>query len=366
MAIVLLLQTYGQRTAGQLAEALETSERTIRRDLEALSGAGVPVYAQRGRGGGWALLGGHRIDLSGLTASEARSLVLAAVGVPGQPDVGLALQKVLAALPSELREQVMATLAKVHVDHSGWRQPRDAGLSERGSGTDETILGGLRRAIEEGLQIDLCYSRPGQDPSWRRVHPHGLVVKRGVWYLVATTPSGLRTYRVSRVKAVKLTDDLAMTPTGFDLATIWETTLRNFASLWPPAEVSVEILVEPTTWPRFVGRLSAWWDLLDLGVDSSGRRRAIATMPDAVCAARELVGFGDSVEVVSPSEVRTELAVLGRYLIGRYATEAAFSDGPSHLVKDTRELATERQLDRSSCPSVTNTRPTAKIPRWGK
>ena len=92
VAIVLLLQVHGQRTAGQLAAALETSERSIRRDLDALSGAGVPVYARRGRGGGWSLLGGHRIDLTGLTTGEARALVLAAVGAPGQDGVDAALR----------------------------------------------------------------------------------------------------------------------------------------------------------------------------------------------------------------------------------------------------------------------------------
>jgi len=178
VAIVLLLQTHGQRTASQLAEELETSERTIRRDLDALSGAGVPVYAQRGRGGGWALLGGHRIDLSGLTSGEARSLVLAAAGVPGQDDGDAALRKVLAALPAATRDQVVAAQARVHVDRTRWGPSHVTGDAR----DIESTLGRLREALERDVQVELCYARPGQEPMWRWVHPHGLVIKSGTWW----------------------------------------------------------------------------------------------------------------------------------------------------------------------------------------
>ncbi|MHB1783030.1 MAG: helix-turn-helix transcriptional regulator [Acidimicrobiales bacterium] len=316
VAIVLLLQTHGQRTAGQLAEELETSERTIRRDLEALSGAGVPVYAQRGRGGGWALVGGHRIDLSGLTSTEARSLVLAATGVPGQDDVDAALRKVLAALPAVLRDQVAAARAQVHVDRIGWGPGAAAGDDRDSEGT----LGWLREALERGVQVDLCYARPGQEPSWRRVHPHGLVVKGGTWYLVGTAPSGLRTYRVSRVEALEVTDEPASTPAGFDLHATWEAIQHEFATLRPSAEVTVELLVEAAAWARLSAGLGAWWDLADLGVETDDRRRVRLRVPTAAHAAAELVGFGDSVEVRSPPEVRTHLATLGRRLVARYST----------------------------------------------
>ncbi|MHB8289932.1 MAG: helix-turn-helix transcriptional regulator [Acidimicrobiales bacterium] len=319
VAIVMLLQTHGQRTAGQLAEELETSERTIRRDLEALSGAGVPVYAQRGRGGGWALLGRHRIDLSGLTSGEARSLVLAAAGVPGQDDVDAAVRKVLAALPAVLRDQVMAARAQVHVDRSGWGPRRPGHVPGNDSDTEGT-LDRLRQALEQGMQVDLCYARPGQEPSWRRVHPHGLVVKSGTWYLVGTAQSGLRTYRVSRVKALEVTDEAASTPAGFDLHATWEATQRDLASLRPSAEVTVELLVEAHAWARLSARLGSWWDLVDLGVEVDARRRVQLRVPSEAHAAAELVGFGDSVEVCSPPEVRAQLAALGRRLVASYST----------------------------------------------
>lgn len=322
VAIVLLLQNHGQRTAGQLAKTLEASERTIRRDLDALSGAGVPVYAQRGRGGGWALLGGHRIDLSGLTATEASSLVLAAGGAPGQ-DVDAAMRKVLAAMPPALRDQVMMARARVHVDRTGWRQPPGTKASQSHDSGTERALVQLRQALERGVQVDLCYARPGHEPSWRRVHPHGLVVKGGTWYLVGTAaPSGLRTYKVSRVEAAELTGEAASTPDGFDLAATWEATQRAFAALRPTTEMTVELLVTPRVWPHLSARLGAWWDLVDLGVESDGRRRALVTMANAAHAAMELVGFGDSVDVRSPPEVREELAALGRRLVDRYSAPA--------------------------------------------
>jgi predicted DNA-binding transcriptional regulator YafY len=322
VAIVLLLQTHGQRTAGQLAEELETSERTIRRDLDALSGAGVPVYAQRGRGGGWALVGGHRIDLSGLTSAEARSLVLAAVGVPGQDDVDAALRKVLAALPAVLRDQVVAARARVHVDRSRWGPHHHGHVPGDDRGTEGT-LGRLRHALERGVQVDLCYARPGQEPSWRRVHPHGLVLKSGTWYLVGTSASGLRTYRVERVEGLQVTDEPATTPAGFDLRATWEATQRDFATLRPSAAVAVELLVEAAAWPRLSAGLGAWWALDDLGVGTDGRRRVQLRVPTEAHAAAELVGFGDSVEVRSPPEVRAHLATLGRRLVARYSTPPA-------------------------------------------
>jgi len=324
VAIVLLLQTHGQRTAGQLARELETSERTIRRDLDALSGAGVPVYAQRGRGGGWALAGGHRIDLSGLTSTEARSLVLAAAGVPDQDDVDAALRKVLAALPTVVRDQVVAARALVHVDRRRWGPGAAPGDDTHNDGT----LDQLRDALARGVQVDLCYARPGQEPSWRRVHPHGLVVKAGAWYLVGTAASGLRTYRVARVEALAVTDEPAATPAGFDLHATWEATQRDFAALRPPAEVTVELLVEPGAWPRLRASLAAWWDLADLGVATDGRRRAQLRVPTAAQAAAELVGFGDRIEVRSPPEVRAHLAALGRQLVARYSPPPSDPGGP--------------------------------------
>ncbi len=318
VAIVLLLQVHGQRTAGQLAAELETSERTIRRDLDALSASGVPVYAQRGRGGGWSLLGGHRIDLSGLTAPEARSLVLAAAGVPGQDAVDGAVRKVLAALPPPLRDQVQAARAAVHVDTRPWGDRQGTADSSDDGARSVATVRQLRRALDDGVQVDLCYARPGQEPSWRRVHPHGLVVKHGVWYLVGTAAAGLRTYRVSRVVAVETTAEPAVRPIDFDLAAAWDQMQQRLAELRPAATVAVELEVAPRMWPLVLSRLGAWWDVVDLGATAEGWRRAVVAMHDPAHAALELLGFGDAVVVHGPAEVRAHLAALGQRLVDRY------------------------------------------------
>lgn len=121
---------------------------------------------------------------------------------------------------------------------------------------------------------------------------------------MATGPSGLRTYRVSRVEAIELTAEPAWQPDGFDLRATWEELQQDFTTRLPPAQLAVELLVEPQTWQRLSGGLGAWWDLVDLGPEVEGRRRVRAHMDSAARAAAELVGFSDNVDVVSPPEVR--------------------------------------------------------------
>ncbi len=336
VAIVLLLQANGQRTVTQLAGALEASERTIRRDLDALCAAGVPVYAQRGRGGGWALLGGHRIDLSGLTASEARSLVLAASGAPGQKDVDAALRKVIAALPAAIREQVNVAQGRVLVDPTAWGQPRGAGS---GVNDNEATLAILREALERNVVVNLRYARPGSDPSWRRVHPQGLVVKHGTWYLLGVGPAGSRTYRVSRVEALELTSETACTPPDFDLAATWRASQQAFEALRPCTEVTVEVLVDDGVWARMAGRIGAWWDLVDLGVCDDGRRRVLVSMTGAHQAALELACYDTAVEVRGPQGVRDELAALGRRLVEGYADSPCRQTTAAKAAKAAKAVA---------------------------
>lgn len=226
MAILLLLQVHGRLTAPELARRLETSVRTVRRDLDALSSAGVPVYPQRGRGGGWSLLGGHRIDLTGLTAEEAQALFLATgsassseLGPSWSEGLSAARRKVMAALPDPVRAQVEAVGATTLVDRSRWgRQPEPAGAA----GPDETHLGILRRATVAGLEVAIEYEPPGRPAEERTIQPRGLVCKRGVWYPVGTAPAGLRTYRVSQVRAARLTGTPVRGSPGSDLAAAWE------------------------------------------------------------------------------------------------------------------------------------------------
>ena len=324
VAIVLLLQVHGRMTAADIAERLETSERTIRRDLDALCVAGVPVYPQRGRGGGWALLGGHRIDLTGLTADEAQALLLATD--PGTGTLGpgfaeglaAARRKVLAALPEGLRDRVDAAAGAVLVDRTRWGR----GAVPGGPGAVEH-LAALRRAVLAAHQVVIVYEPPGRPAEERRVHPLGLVCKREVWYLVATAPAGLRTYRLSRMREVVVTEDPVVHPDGFDLAEAWAGIQRSLSERMPAA-VPVEALVAPSAVRRLRATVGSWWTVEELtpgelpAEEGDDRLAVRIRFPTVGAAAAELAGFGDQVEVRSPPEVRAELADRGRRLLARY------------------------------------------------
>jgi predicted DNA-binding transcriptional regulator YafY len=326
VAIVLLLQVHGRMTAPEIAERLETSERTIRRDLDALCMAGVPLFPQRGRNGGWSLLAGHRIDLTGLTADEAQVLLLATdtgsttLG-PGFADgLAAARRKLMAALPGELRDRLQAVAGTVLVDRTRWGPGGVEGAGDRRAADtagDARHLAALRRAVLAGRQAVVVYEPPGRPAEERRVHPHGLVSKRGVWYLVATAPAGLRTYRVSRVRSVEITDQLVAQPEGFDLAEAWADIQRRFAEL-APAMVTVAADVTPAAVGRLRGSVGRWWAVEESGPGGRGRVRVEMRFPSVRTAATELIGHSEVLEVVAPPEVQAELAGMGRRLVERY------------------------------------------------
>lgn len=318
VAILLLLQTHGQLTAGELAERLEASERTIRRDLDALGAAGVPVYAQRGRGGGWALLGGHRLNLSGLTTEEAEALFLVAgperlAGLGVDAGVRSALRKLVAALPGPLRDHASAAHAAVHVDPARWG---------RRAVQPPRHLDALREAVISGRQIELLYAKPGETATERRVHPYGLVAKAGTWYLIGGTSAGLRTFRVSRVRGVATTDEAVDRPEDFDLATAWDAIVEQFPGT--VGAFAVELRVAPDALPWLRAALGEW--ARPTPVDEPGRdgwQRFRAHFPTVEAAASHLVTFGDRVVVLDPPEARDALARIGRHLVETYGRRAA-------------------------------------------
>src|SRR5215212_8625822 len=193
VSLLLLLQTRGLMTAEQLARELEVSVRTVHRDVEALSEAGVPIYADRGPHGGVRLVEGYRTRLAGMTGEEAEALFLS--GLPGPAaELGLgtvvaaARLKVLAALPPELRTRASRLVERFHLDATGWFQ----------AGEPVPHLGVLSEAVWEARRVEILYRR-GDEAVPRVLEPLGLVLKAGVWYVVARTDEQLRTYRVSRV-----------------------------------------------------------------------------------------------------------------------------------------------------------------------
>ena len=213
VATLLLLQARGQLTAHQLADELEVSVATARRDLEALSSAGVPVYAQPGRGGGWTLLGGARTDLSGLTAPEAQALfLLAGPASASTPALRSALRKLVRALPTPFRAEAESAADAVVLDPAGW--------GESGQHRPD-LVGDLQQAVVRRRRVRLAYRSRSRGPFNGMVDPWGLVDKAGIWYLVAGTEAGQRTFRLDRIEVATVTDLEARRPPDFDLSDAW-------------------------------------------------------------------------------------------------------------------------------------------------
>lgn len=316
VAIALLLQAHGQMTAFELAQRLDVSGRTIRRDLDAMLLSGLPLYSQRGRGGGWALLDGHAINLSALTAAEAQALFLVTgpellAGLGLEDGVSSALRKLLAALPATTREQASLTRRAIHIDPTRWGQPTQPA---------PPALAPLRAAVVAGVQVDLTYAKPGEDAILRRVHPYGLVSKSGVWYLVAGTDSGLRTFRVSRVVDAAATTEAVERPDDFDLVRAWEDLNRRSVPCWRES-VRVEFQVRPDAVAAVTSTLPEQYHLQPANGQAAQARRFTASFPTVHEAACELIYLGDGVRVLEPPAVRAEMVRIGHRLIAAHAPD---------------------------------------------
>ncbi|MBB4919968.1 helix-turn-helix transcriptional regulator [Streptosporangium saharense] len=299
VAVLLLLQARGRVTATQVAAEMEVSVATARRDLEALSAAGIPVYPQAGRGGGWALLGGARTDLSGLRAAEARALfLLLGPAAAIAPEAKAALRKLVRALPSTFRQEAEAAAEAVVVDPAGWGEHRR---------TRPALVDLLEDAVVRRRKARLTYS--GRE---RLVSPLGLVDKDDTWYLIAETPDGRRTFRADRITDAEITQEAAERPARFDLAAAWEevVTAMEARRATTTATATVDACYLPVLRDRF-GR--------HCEVISQGERVRVAlTAPTARDIARQLAGWGDLVVVEGPQAVHDELAKLAAQLTTLY------------------------------------------------
>ncbi len=311
VATLLFLQSRGRVTATEVADELEVSIRTARRDLEALSIAGIPVYSQAGRGGGWSLVGGSRTDLSGLTAAEARTLFL--VAGPSSavtPEAKAALRKLVQALPETFRAEAEKAAAAIVLDPAHW------------GGTAPPTpphLEILQQAVVQGHQVRLGYEDRTRAVTERIVHPLGLVAKGSVWYLVGDTDNGLRTFRVWRVQSVELTGEAAVTPPGFDLAQTWQGVVAEMDER--RTSVPVRALVDPEIVGWLRGHFGRSLTVGEAGPD--GRLSVEIGFGETHHPAMELSGYVSGLEVIDPPEVRAELAAIGRRLVERYVADRA-------------------------------------------
>jgi predicted DNA-binding transcriptional regulator YafY len=306
VATLLLMQARGRVTAAELADELEVSVATARRDLEALSTAGIPVYPQPGRGGGWSLLGGARTDLSGLTATEAQALfLLVGPAAAVAPEAKAALRKLVRALPDTFRASAEAAADAVVIDPTRW--------GEHGQQQPDLVRH-LQAAVVHRRKVHLEYTNRSREQTQRLVDPWGLVDKDDIWYLLAGTENGQRTFRVDRIVEAVVTDLAAERPADLELSQAWERVVDEVEKRRSGLSATVLIAAHllPVLQKQF-GRHCSVDGTLD-----DGRVRARVAAPKALMIAQTLAGWGATVEVEGPASVRAELARIGAELTERY------------------------------------------------
>lgn len=310
--LLLLLQARGGLTAAELSRELEVSVRTIHRDVEELSAAGVPIFSERGPHGGIRLVDGYRTRLTGMTADEAEALFLS--GLPGPAAqlglgtvVAAAQLKVMAALPPELRSRASRIVERFHLDAAGWFQ------------ADEPVphLATLSAAVWDGSQVVITYDR-GHGGVERTVAPLGLVLKGGVWYVVALVDGQIRTYRGSRIlDAVPRAEPVARPP-DFDLAAYWAETSAAYEREAPTVDVIVRVRDSHLERLRTVvgEQAVASADRLDEPDAGWLRFRLRLPWPDEVPG--QLLGVGSGLEVVDPAAIRDRLIATAERVVASY------------------------------------------------
>jgi predicted DNA-binding transcriptional regulator YafY len=309
LSLVLLLQSRGRLTAGQLAAELEVSVRTIYRDMVALGTAGIPVYADAA---GYRLVDGYHTQLTGLTADEARALVLAALP-RAAADLGLAEAvaaaqlKLAAALPDRLRDRAARMQQRFHLDAPGWYHDGDA--SEHLTAVADAVWRQRMLTVEYEAWTGVVQ---------RRLEPYGLVLKAGKWYLVARTGQHVLTYRVSQIRALTVQPEDFDWPTGFDLEAYWRDQVTQFRTRLRQGEALVRL--SPAAMeqlPHLMGRQVAdaaaggepqpdGWVLARLPIESDSHAEA------------EFLRLGAGIEVLGPSRLRDRLAATAAALFALY------------------------------------------------
>ncbi len=315
LSILLLLQAHGRVPARELSRRLEVSERTIYRDLDALSAAGVPVYTERGRYGGCAIVEGYRTDLTGLTGIEARTL-FAARAVGYLSDLGLgdageaALLKLLAALPDASRRDAERSLARFHLDPDVWfHAPEPA-----------PYLPLLHEAVWQERRLRLTYRRSSGTMTDSVVEPLGLVAKARVWYLVAVEGASMRVFRVARIQEATLMTERFTRPDGFDLPSFWTTWRAEFERSIPSYPVVVRVAAAAMPHLQDLLGEEAVIHLEQASPPDALDRRVIPVTFERIDDARRaLLGCGVLVEAIEPRELRARLVESSAVLSALYA-----------------------------------------------
>ena len=318
VALLFTLQRKRSATAAELAEELGVSERTMHRDIAALQGAGVPLWTEPGRHGGVRLVEGWRSRLDGLTSREA--VAIFAMGVPrALTELGLgtavaaAHAKVSATLPAPLREQAQEVAQRFHLDAPGWFRKQD---TDGDTGALATVAG----AVWSQRRLRITYRR-GEQSVEREVDPLGLVLKAGVWYLVALVADAdtIRTYRVARISAAGETAEHFDRPTDFDLASWWQQSSTQFERTL--FHDRVRLRLSPAGMRMLTGFIDAEVALAALessaAPDADGWTEVDLRMERQDIALSQLLGFGGEVEILEPARLRAAFAETARAMAAR-------------------------------------------------
>lgn len=323
MSILMLLQARGRMTAAELAHAMEVSPRTILRDIDQLSAAGVPLWGERGRQGGFQLRAGWSTQLTGMTGPEANALLLA--GLPGPAtELGLgtaaasARLKLLASLPGALREQAARVGERLHIDPLDWYRAGDM----------PQYLHEVAASVFQGQGLRVRYD------SWRGVaqrdlEPLGLVLKAGAWYLVARRAGQAepRTYRLASLRALQATGQAFTRPRGFDLARWWQASAARFEAELRQLPARLRISPRGLGWMRNA-RLP--FELLSPGAEGQSGRIGWCVVQVPIESleqgARQFLAWGDELEVIAPATLRAQLRRVAAGVLAVHQGEPAEDD----------------------------------------
>jgi predicted DNA-binding transcriptional regulator YafY len=316
LTILMLLQTRGRMSATALAEEFEVSVRTILRDIDQLSAAGVPVYAERGRNGGFALLDGYRTKLTGMTQSEAETLFLA--GLPGPAaELGLAdvlataRLKLMAALPATLQPGAERIAARFHLDPAGWFRNAE----------QPQFLQEIARAAWNEKYLHIRYRNEGETYA-RKLGPLGLVLKGGNWYLVAQSGKALRTYRASSIVEAEMLDESYAPPNNFDLAAHWTKSAQAYEAGLFRETARVRLSPRGRAMLNLPGTTAQ--DAAKTG-DADGWIECDLPVESGAPGIRELLRLGEEVEVVAPASLRAQMAQTAKHIAQRHAARSRSS-----------------------------------------
>jgi len=319
LSMLMILQSRGKTGAQDLASELEVSKRTVYRDVIALSTSGVPVYTEKGPGGGIALVERYRSDLTGLTKDEVRALFMMSVP-PALTELGLdqqlraAMFKLSSALPSTMREDEQSIRQRIYIDPTPWedKPPRDVGAD----------LQSLQDALWRLKVINITHKswlRPDLEPLQAVVHPYGLVAKDGNWYLISKREDHIGVIRVDQIVEVRSLDETFLRPDGFDLVAFWRSYCEGELKNRPAYPVMVLVEADKLPWISWsLGEMVRLKVLKEQGPDPGGVVSVEMVFEHFYKALKGLLPLGGAVEVIEPAALRCSIKDYAEQILLKY------------------------------------------------